>query len=69
MSRPAFLLAPHTHTRAPRTGSLTYRDLHGEKVSVRRPSPWSRIAETALRVATFLLAIYGLVALLVRIFP
>lgn len=69
MSRPAFLTAPHTHTRAPRTGSLTYRDLHGERVTVRRPSPWSRIGEVALRVATFALAVYGLVSLLVRIFP
>ena len=67
--RPSFLPAPHSHTRAPRTGTLTYRDLYGDRVTVRRPSPWSRIGHFALRAAWHVLAVAGLVLLAVRVFP
>jgi hypothetical protein len=69
MHRPPFLTAPQAHTRTPRTGSLTYRDLHGERVTIRRPSTLARAGTTALWLAWHGLAIVGMVLLAVRVFP
>lgn len=67
--RPSFLIAPHSHTRSARTGSLTYCDLHGDRITVRRPSPAARLGAFALRALWHVLAIAGAVLIAVRVFP
>lgn len=69
MPRTPFLTAPQSYTRTPRTGSLTYRDLHGERVTARRPSLLARAGGTALLCVWHCLAVVGLVLLAVRVFP
>lgn len=67
--RAPFLTNPHAHVRTPRTGTLTYRDLNGDRVTIRPPSPWSRVGHLVLQAVWHVLAVTGLVLLAVRVFP